>query len=169
MKELAHQRLPGRDIAIGLHPHAAVRLPFTFPDLLPDTLIDLRTILLDILVKLRLRLQKNVVVKLIHEPQHSGKRPLRLLPRMFQPPQPRHIDVSVPHSVHRDIRLFLHAGQLFGQHLQGLPDRRVKSGLCPGGADPGLAGTVAVAGCPDLTKIVAASGRPDPVAVPVDA
>ena len=117
VKELPHQRFPRRDITVGLHPHAAVRLPFSFLYLPADSLIQLRAVLFDILIQLRLRLQKNIIIIFFHQPQHRSKRPLRLLSRMFEPPEPGHVNVGMSHRVNRDIRALLHAGQFIHQNL----------------------------------------------------
>ena len=83
MQELAYQRLPGGDIAVGFQPHAAVHFPFSIRNPFFNLFVNLGAIPFDILVKLRLALQKQEVLILFHEPESGGKGTHCLFPGML--------------------------------------------------------------------------------------
>ena len=120
VEELAGQGFSGGDVAVRLQPHAAVGLPATLGRALLHLLVDLRAVVFDVLIQLRLALQEDVLVEFLHQAQHSGEGALGLFPGVLQPPQPRHVDVGVAHDVDRDLGLLPEHGQLGPE----LPKRR---------------------------------------------
>ena len=83
MQELAYQRLPGGDIAVGFQPHTAVHFPFPIRNPFFNLFVNLGAIPFDILVKLRLALQKQEVLILFHEPESGRKGTHCLFPGML--------------------------------------------------------------------------------------
>ena len=125
-QELAGQGFPTGQVAVRLHPHAAVCLPAALFHALFDLFIDFRKIFFDIFVNLRLGLEKDIFRKQFHHAQHRGKGAGRFLMGVLEPPEPRHVDVGVPHAVNVDPGLFSHAVNLFIEKLICLSDGFVK-------------------------------------------
>ena len=96
-EELAHQRLPARDVAVHLHPGAADGLPAPLCHPASDLRQQLRVILFDELVELSLALGEVVLGVALHQPEHGGEGSRRLLPRLSQGPQPGSVNVGVSH------------------------------------------------------------------------
>ena len=96
--DLAHQGLARRDVAVGLHPHAADRLELAAFDLLPDALVEAGVTVLDPRVLLGLGAGEAVLRVLVHQPYRVGERPGALAGRLPQRPQPGGVDVGVAHG-----------------------------------------------------------------------
>ena len=99
IQELANQRLSGRQITVGLHKHAAFRFPSSllYPALY--LFIHFRSVLLHIQIQLRLTGHENEFRILTHQLQCGGKASDRLICRHIQRPQPRYVNVCMPHRI----------------------------------------------------------------------
>ena len=117
VQELAHHRLARNQIAVSLDPHTARGLPAALRGAAADMFEDLRIIVLDVIVLLRLRVQENVIGILVHQTVDRGERARGLLVRVAQPPQPRRIDVRMADEVDDDLLLLL--GNFLFEELHG--------------------------------------------------
>ena len=95
VEELAHQRLPGRQVAVRLDPRAADREPLPGGDPLADPRPQPGRAVTDPRVLLGLRAGEAVVGVALHEPQLGGEGPHALAEGLLQRPQPRRVDVGV--------------------------------------------------------------------------
>ena len=98
VQKLAHQAFARGHVAVGLQPHAALRLPPALGHARPDALIQGRAVALDEIVKLGLAGHKGVFGIAFHQVIHAGKAADGLFPRLGKAPQPRHVDVRVAHA-----------------------------------------------------------------------
>ncbi len=105
VQELPDQRLAAGQVAVGLDPHAALGLPLAALHGFPDALEQLRLILLDELIQLRLRGHELELGILLHQAQHRGEGAHGLMARLIQIPQPRHVDMGVADAVRDGLRL----------------------------------------------------------------
>ncbi len=125
-QELPRQQFRADGVAIRLDPRAAHRLPAPLFHPLLDLLEQLRVVFFGVFVELRLTLGKRVLRELVHQPQHRAEGAPGLANRLRERPQPRHVDVRVPHTddvhVHRLARL---ANPLF-QRFQRRRDAGIK-------------------------------------------
>ena len=96
VQKLPHERFARGHVAVRFEPHAALRLPAPFFDALLDFLIQLRVALLDELIELRLARHECIVGILLHELEHRGKAARGLFARLFNGPEPGHVDMRVP-------------------------------------------------------------------------
>ena len=127
MLKLSGKAFSGRDIAIRFQPHASVRFPSSLSHLFPDLSKELRAVFLDIPVQLWLRLEKYILVKFLHQPKNRAKGTHRFFSRVLQSPQPRHINMRVPHTVNGDIAPLFQPSKFLQQDCQGILHRAVKS------------------------------------------
>ena len=104
IEQLPNQCLTGGQIAVRLHEHAALRLPSALGHSLLDLGIDLRSVALNILIKLRLAGHEDILGIATHQLQHSGEASDSLILRDGQRPEPRHVDVGVAHATHQGLR-----------------------------------------------------------------
>ena len=72
-KELPGQRFGPADIAVRLNPHPAGGFPSTFRHFVFDSPEQLRIILPDVVIQLRLTLSECVLFELVHQRQHRMK------------------------------------------------------------------------------------------------
>ena len=133
IQELAYQRFARRDVAVGLDPHAAFRLPAAIGNRLLDALVQFRRVLLHKLIQDRLTGHELVFGILLHQVQNRGKAAHGLVPRLIQIPQPGHVDVRVAHAVRvsdgRELRalLIVFRAQVFARGLDaGVKFRAVR-------------------------------------------
>ena len=95
VEELTDQALAGGQIAVGLQPHAAFRLPAALGNALLDLLVELGIALLQEVVEHGLAGHELVVGELLHELEHRGEGADHLLPGLGYGPPPGHVDVGV--------------------------------------------------------------------------
>ena len=100
-QKLARQRLTIWQVAVGLHPHAAERLPATLLHPLANALEGGRVVFFDHCVLQRRRRQEAVLGVALHQPQDGGPRATRLLPRLDDRPQPGAVDVRMSDGYQR--------------------------------------------------------------------
>ena len=93
--ELAHERLAGGQVAVGLDPRPADREPLPGGDALADPRPEPGRAVADPRVLLGLRAGEAVVGVALHEAQLGGERPHALAEGLLQRPQPRRVDVGV--------------------------------------------------------------------------
>ena len=93
--ELAHERLAGGQVAVGLDPRPADREPLPGGDALADPRPEPGRAVADPRVLLGLRAGEAVVGVALHEPQLGRERPHALAEGLLQRPQPRRVDVGV--------------------------------------------------------------------------
>ncbi len=93
--KLSHQRLPGSQVAVGLQPHTALRLPALLLNALLRLRVKLRITLFQKSIQLRLTGHKLIVGVFLHQLQHRGKAASHLLSRLLHGPPPCHVDVRV--------------------------------------------------------------------------
>ena len=93
--KLSHQRLSGSQVAVGLQPHTALRLPALLLNALLRLRVKLRITLFQKSIQLRLTGHKLIVGVLLHQLQHRGKAASHLLSRLLHGPPPCHVDVRV--------------------------------------------------------------------------
>ncbi len=94
-QNLPHQRFARRQVAVGLQPHGALRLPTALPHALFDSGIYLRVAVFEKLIELRLAGHKLVARVFVHQLQHRRKAARDLFPRLSDGPPPRHVDVRM--------------------------------------------------------------------------
>ena len=95
VQELTHQALTSRQVAVGLEPHAAFRLPARLFDTLFELLIQLRIALVQEGIQHRLAGHKAVFGILLHHLQHSGEAAGGFLAGLRNRPPPSHVNVGV--------------------------------------------------------------------------
>ena len=95
VKELPHQTFAAGQVAVRLHPHAALRLPAALPHPLLHAGVQFGVALLEEQVQLRLAGHEAVVRVFVHQLEHRGKAAGDLLPGLGHRPPPRHVDVGV--------------------------------------------------------------------------
>ena len=94
-QELPDQRLAARQVGVCLDPHAALRLPAALGDVFPHLLVDLRRILLDEVIQLRLRGHEQIIRVVFQQAECRRKGARRLVPCNMVGPLPRHVDVRM--------------------------------------------------------------------------
>ena len=99
-QQLSYERLPGGHVAVRFKPHGSLRLPASLLNAIPDLIVNLRIIALQILVQLRLGLEKDVFRVAFHHAKSRGKGAGHFLAGMAQAPEPGHIDVGMPDAPH---------------------------------------------------------------------
>ncbi|GFI48825.1 hypothetical protein IMSAGC020_00020 [Lachnospiraceae bacterium] len=124
---LARQGFPACQVAVGLYPHAAVRLPASLFHSLLDIFKYIRELLFHILIELRLCLEEYIFRVHLHQAEHGGERARAFLSRMLQTPQPCHVNVGVPHAIYIDHRTLIHPVDAFIQHVICLIYRPVEA------------------------------------------
>ena len=100
VEDLPDQRLAVRDVAVGLDPRGAHRLPAAFPYPLLHLRVEGRVLLLHEGVELCLRLREAERRVPLHQPQRRRERACALPPGLGERPEPHHVDVGMPHEVH---------------------------------------------------------------------
>ena len=103
-KELPGQRFGPADIAIRLDPHTAGGFPSAFRYFALDSPEQLRIILPDVLIQLRLTLSERVLAEFIHQGQDRMKRSSTFSSGLPQWPEPRHVNVCMADGRHIDIQ-----------------------------------------------------------------
>ena len=93
--ELPHQRLAAGQVAVRLHPHAALGLPASLRHALPNARVQLGVALLEKGVQLRLAGHKAIVGILIHELEHRSEAAAHLFARLRHRPPPGHVDMRM--------------------------------------------------------------------------
>ena len=99
IQDLTYQSLTGRDVAVCFHPHGTVWLPVAGSYRFPDPLINVRIVGFDIIIKLRLRLDKGKLRILLHQRTHGRKCTGCFFSGVFQLPQPGYVDVGMTYGV----------------------------------------------------------------------
>ena len=142
VEELAGQRLPRGQVAVGLHPHRADREPLPARDRLAHAGEERRRALRQPRVVLCLRVREAVLGIRVHQPQLRGRRAHELAPRLLERPQPRRVEVGVADRAH-PVQLARAAAEEPGQPAAVAVEReRVQLGeeqSRPGGVDARLA------------------------------
>ena len=131
VQDLPDQGLAGGQVAVRLHKGAALRFPPALRHPLPDPLVEIRRVLADVLVKLRLTGHETVFRIPVHQFQDRGKTADRLVFRHRQGPEPRHVDVGVAHTADGGLRLPWRRVERRPEQGIGLRRRAVK-GLAAG-------------------------------------
>ncbi|MPM81991.1 hypothetical protein SDC9_129049 [bioreactor metagenome] len=103
VNELTYHRFSGNQIAIGLDPHAALKLPETGRDLLPDLFIQLRIVFPGGLIIMRLRRAEHIAGVVFNIINLAGESPRAFPDRLLHPPVPGDVDMGVTdrRNVHR--------------------------------------------------------------------
>ena len=108
VQELAHERLAGGQVAVGLEPHAALDLPAALRDALLDLFVHLRIALLEEIVQNRLAGHELIAGKLVHELEHRCKGAHDLFAGLRDRPPPRHVDVRMADTGGDDVARAAH-------------------------------------------------------------
>ncbi len=124
---MPRQGLRARDVAIGLHPRAAQRLPTALAHSLLDDLEQLRIILPHKVIQLGLALAEAEFGVLLHQADDIVERPSAFTPGLAQRPQPGHVNVSVTHSGDIHSQRSARLGDALPQHLVGSRHAGVKA------------------------------------------
>ena len=95
MQDLANERFAGGQIAIGLHPHRADRLPLPAADALFYALPDLGIVGLHPRIVLRLRADEHIARILLHVVEGGGEGARAFSNRLAERPKPSRIDVRM--------------------------------------------------------------------------
>ena len=118
-EELPRQRFRARDVAVGLHPRAAQRLPTAIPHPLLDDLKQLRIILPHEIIQLGLALAEAEFGVLLHQADDVVERPSALAPGLAQRPKPGHVNVGVSNGSDVHVQRSARLGNVLPQGLMG--------------------------------------------------
>ena len=100
VQQLPDPGLTARKIHIGLDPHPAIGLPATFANALFYPVIEGGVAFFHPQIKLGLTRSEDIVRVPIHEGEGGGECPAALSNRLSNGPQPRQIEMSLPHRAH---------------------------------------------------------------------
>ncbi len=121
-EKLPRQGLRAGEIAIGLHPHTADRLPASLGHALFDGSEELGIVLSHEVVELRLALGEVIIGEFFHQPQHGVEAAPGLAADLVYGPQPGHVQVSVAGSDDGGIQRVAGCFDLRAQRLVGARD-----------------------------------------------
>ncbi len=100
VNQLANQAFTAADIGIRLHPGCPIGDPLPAPGSILDLRVELRVMLLNHPVEVRLALQENVFGIAFHQVKLGAEGPHALALGLGQRPKPGHVDMRVPKADH---------------------------------------------------------------------
>ena len=107
VQDLSNKALTRAEVTVSLDPHGAIAFPSAVLDVLSDLLIQLGSLLLEVLIQEGLGGHELILRVLSHQLQHGGEGTLYLLSGLLKSPEPCTVDMGVTDARYRNSGLVL--------------------------------------------------------------